>query len=71
MSNEKFDSKLGLILQKKNDLRFNLQTRDGRLEYFKFKTILNYCLNCLSYEYREIIEQSYLNCDYRFWWVDK
>jgi len=71
MQKKKIHTKFDSILAKKKELRFRLTTRDGRQEYFKFMSVLNYCLNQLTNEYREILEESYLNPKFRFWWVDK
>ena len=36
----------------------------------RFFKALNYCLNKLKDEYRMILENSYFECEYKFWWMD-
>ena len=71
MLNENLHSKFTSIVAKKNAIKFKQKTRDEKHEYVKFMSTLNYCLNSLSDDYREIIEESYFKSNFKFWWVDK
>ena len=70
MCDKEMYQKLKMIAKKKLALLSKIHTRDGKLEYRKYTAIVNYCLNALKFEYREIITKSYLNPDYKYWWVD-
>ena len=71
MQNEKLETQLDVIIRKANLLKFIPNSRDEKEEYLKLLSITNYCLDRLDLEYREIIERSYLDSEYEFWWVDK
>ena len=39
----------------------------------KFKVIsriFDYCLNSMSNEYRNVLDKTFINPSYKFWWVD-
>lgn len=71
MSNRKNYKKLDEILSKKNTLKIGQKTLEEKLECAKFENVLNYCLNSLSFDYQEIMSKTYLNSNFKFWWVDK
>ena len=53
-----------------------LETRKGYLkekdneEKSNFLSIFNYCVNSMKDEYLNILNQTYLNPSYQFWWLD-
>ena len=71
MCDKEIYQKLNLIAKKKVVLQSRILSRDGKEEYRKYQAVVNYCLNALHFDYREIIVKSYLSPDYKFWWVDR
>ena len=71
MASEKNYEKLDTIIRQKSLLKFRQKTRDEKHEYFKFMTSLNYALDSLSYEYKRIMNHTYFERDYKFWWIDE
>ena len=71
MASEKLYLNLDSILEKKKCFICCPKSRDDMQEYLKFTSVMNYCLNALRTDYREIMIESYINPVYRFWWVDK
>ena len=47
-----------------------LLTRDEKEELQKLNGILDYCLSSLKSDFQEILNESYFNVSYKFWWVD-
>ena len=35
-----------------------------------FQNVFNFCLDQLEHEFRTLIINSYINCSFKFWWVD-
>lgn len=67
MDTKEMYSTFNAIVKNKVCLDFN-KNFSGRL---LFKEKLNYCLDHLKEEYREIINNSFLIACYQFWWLDK
>ena len=40
------------------------------MEGDKFLNIFDYCLERLEYEYRNVLVNSFINCTYKFWWLE-
>ena len=62
-----FYTKFNKILNTRKTLRINRIQTDESKKFFK---ALNYSLKNLKDEYRMILENSFFECDYKFWWVD-
>ena len=56
-------------LKKKLEIRRVLK-QDHEVCY-KFFSTFDYCMNLLKKNFREILENSYFDVDYKFWWIDK
>ena len=63
--------KFELILGQKEVLKLRVNSRDGNNSYRKYIKVFDYCYKSLSDEHREILNKTYINKNYRFWWVDR
>ena len=67
MRDYKIYSKINHLIE----VRKQFQTlREKKEEHLKFLGMFNYCLNSMKEEYLFILQNSYLNMTYQFWWLD-
>ena len=36
----------------------------------RFQSVFNYCLDRLHYDYRNILVNSFIDCRFKFWWME-
>ena len=67
MHDANFYSKIRGLIGNKSEQLFN--RRKGDLE--KLHYVIEYCLNSLDFEYKQILESSFLKNEYQYWWLDQ
>lgn len=67
MRDYKIYSKINQLIEVRKQF---LNLKEKNKEHLKFLGMFNYCLNSMKEEYLFILQNSYLNISYQFWWLD-
>ena len=67
MRDYKIYSKINHLIEVRKQF---LNLKEKNKEHLKFLGMFNYCLNSMKEEYLFILQNSYLNISYKFWWLD-
>ena len=67
MHEQKIYNRFDQILEAKNRFKIVGLGSEERKQFF---LIFNYCLNSLKDEYRTILNKTYFERDYEYWWLD-
>ena len=67
MRDYKIYSKINHLIEVRKQF---LNLKEKNKEHLKFLGMFNYCLNSMKEEYLFILQNSYLNISYQFWWLD-